>query len=397
MMQKKTHKRPPSMTDFPKGALNDIRSELVNSSNALRNSQPQETFAKTSKGFSACKAFRMDMSRTQTLLKPQLKNEVPKLKESYIKPREERKSEEVYVWLEKLILLEDALFEIREKCQELSIPIFERLREYWELMMDNYESDIEMCFDDILVRKAIKAAKILEIKILSIFNYFLFNFLDIQSRIDQQKQANLCRLYTHAFGDLKEMKSILQLVHLNLVLICYKFLNSLSAELLRNNLAEELIENLKSRKCFLIKADEVTNSIKLNNKIVMNFISRYSKAQNEQANFKGMSRKPKIIPEFMALLKYSEGLGLPEFKILVNKFIKEDCKAIFAKASSFYEFLNSRLSLRVQTGEDDREPQEYQTPAAPYLPPLPPEAEGKIYTLVLDLDETLIHYFEVTF
>ena len=32
---------------------------------------------------------------------------------------------------------------------------------------------------------------------------------------------------------------------------------------------------------------------------------------------------------------------------------------------------------------------------APYMQPLPAEMEGKTYTLVLDLDETLIHYEEV--
>jgi hypothetical protein len=30
---------------------------------------------------------------------------------------------------------------------------------------------------------------------------------------------------------------------------------------------------------------------------------------------------------------------------------------------------------------------------APYLPPI----KDKVYTLVLDLDETLVHYFEVSF
>lgn len=32
----------------------------------------------------------------------------------------------------------------------------------------------------------------------------------------------------------------------------------------------------------------------------------------------------------------------------------------------------------------------------PFLDPLTPEEEGKIYTLVLDLDETLIHNVEVS-
>jgi len=31
----------------------------------------------------------------------------------------------------------------------------------------------------------------------------------------------------------------------------------------------------------------------------------------------------------------------------------------------------------------------------PFLPKLPLNEEGKTYTLVLDLDETLIHYFEM--
>lgn len=33
--------------------------------------------------------------------------------------------------------------------------------------------------------------------------------------------------------------------------------------------------------------------------------------------------------------------------------------------------------------------------AAPYLPELPPENKNTTYTLVLDLDETLVHYEEV--
>ena len=32
---------------------------------------------------------------------------------------------------------------------------------------------------------------------------------------------------------------------------------------------------------------------------------------------------------------------------------------------------------------------------APYLPPLTKEEEKTRFTLVLDLDETLVHYFEV--
>lgn len=32
---------------------------------------------------------------------------------------------------------------------------------------------------------------------------------------------------------------------------------------------------------------------------------------------------------------------------------------------------------------------------APYLPPLTLRQQEKMYTLVLDLDETLIHYFEM--
>ncbi len=33
--------------------------------------------------------------------------------------------------------------------------------------------------------------------------------------------------------------------------------------------------------------------------------------------------------------------------------------------------------------------------SAPYLPELPPEKKDSTYTLVLDLDETLVHYEEV--
>ena len=37
---------------------------------------------------------------------------------------------------------------------------------------------------------------------------------------------------------------------------------------------------------------------------------------------------------------------------------------------------------------------DFKTVDAPYLPALTPEKQAKMYTLVLDLDETLVHYEE---
>jgi len=57
------------------------------------------------------------------------------------------------------------------------------------------------------------------------------------------------------------------------------------------------------------------------------------------------------------------------------------------------------MTPEIQDDEPRQEPimpgQDYKTPKEPYLPPLPPN-EGKepVYTLVLDMDETLIHYYE---
>ncbi len=39
--------------------------------------------------------------------------------------------------------------------------------------------------------------------------------------------------------------------------------------------------------------------------------------------------------------------------------------------------------------------QNYPVIPAPYLPPLPSEKKNVTYTLVLDLDETLVHYANV--
>ena len=35
---------------------------------------------------------------------------------------------------------------------------------------------------------------------------------------------------------------------------------------------------------------------------------------------------------------------------------------------------------------------DFETMPCPYMRPLPPEIKNDIYTLVLDLDETLVHY-----
>jgi len=38
---------------------------------------------------------------------------------------------------------------------------------------------------------------------------------------------------------------------------------------------------------------------------------------------------------------------------------------------------------------------DFKTVDAPYLEALPPKEQAKTYTLVMDLDETLVHYEEV--
>lgn len=87
-----------------------------------------------------------------------------------------------------------------------------------------------------------------------------------------------------------------------------------------------------------------------------------------------------------AILKQIDNIHLEEVRILLARPSKMQNKNEDEK-STVKDYFNEE--------EDEEEEQRLELVDAPYLSPLPKEIESATYTLVLDLDETLVHYYEV--
>ena len=148
----------------------------------------------------------------------------------------------------------------------------------------------------------------------------------------------------------------------------------------------ELIEEQKQKE--IINEEKYTLLFKRYNKIIKNVLSNLictlkSPMCLDQSNVSTLN--------MLNVVAKSMKMQFKKFKI---EIIQSNNNDIMCKYNAIYNALNANVD-DVDNDDDDMcdDDDEYEQPQAPYLP-LKSEDDKREYTLVIDLDETLVHYFE---
>ena len=141
----------------------------------------------------------------------------------------------------------------------------------------------------------------------------------------------------------------------------------------------ELIEEQKQKE--IINEEKYTLLFKRYNKIIKNVLSNLictlqSPMCLEQSNVRTLN--------MLKLCAKSMKLQFKKFKLDI-----QNNNDIMCKYNSIYNELNSNAD----DIDDDMDDDDYEQPQVPFLP-MKSESDRREYTLVIDLDETLVHYFE---
>ena len=151
----------------------------------------------------------------------------------------------------------------------------------------------------------------------------------------------------------------------------------------------ELIEEQKQKE--IINEEKYTLLFKRYNKIIKNVLSNLictlqSPMCLDQSNVSTLN--------MLNVVAKSMKMQFKKFKLEITQ-INNNNNDIMCKYNSIYNALNANVDDVDIDDDDDMcdDDDEYEQPQAPYLP-LKSEDDKREYTLVIDLDETLVHYFE---
>ena len=312
------------------------------------------------------------------------------------------------------------MFEIDEKLPQKKLEQIEmnRIRNSInESFPFHFLIDIEKCYQEISKDLKGNKNKNLDYKIKIAGTYlnilmneenYIYNLFFYNKNINQFFIRELCIflsiLFLNDFDDIKET-DILDFYHC----ISYCHLNFIFLiNLLINKTKEEIFNNINNKYNNINDKDNLNNSYfyyqkcKILSELNSNKIDQINFSQNFHNNNKIIKNmllhlltnlsyiNEKIANNILQILYLSKSQKKTKFKDVINNHIK--CNELINEKIN--KIIRDSISPENKSNlTDDEDNDNLPQPDAPFLGPKRPD-DKRDYCLVLDLDETLVHYFE---
>ena len=267
--------------------------------------------------------------------------------------------------------------------------------DWWELTdEDDYSiAKFEKAIKDDKVRRELRNQMTLEILSIAVVNYYT-------SAPDVLKPTHL---------QIQQVKSLLNYIQQNFLGAVEVILARLPNELLHNNFASQLqsiIKQKRNRKSKSTKEhpQQGQMSVRQMNDHIVNILKGIIRQGQQAGANANMSAKRLFQMRSQGLLKssYVTGAALRPLYVVISKTLKNlenstlsQVRNNIIKASEEIERFKQYANLPPLYGVGGTAIGGYEPLPTPDPPYLPEQEGGSGYCLVLDLDETLVHYFEV--
>ena len=238
-----------------------------------------------------------------------------------------------------------------------------------------------------------------------IYNLFFYN-KDINKFLIRELSIFLSILFLNDFDEIKETDILdfsfcISYCHLNFIFLIMTLVNKTDEEIFTNKNNENInnkdndIDNTKNTYFYYQHCKTLTelNADKIdlnnfepnfhnNNKIIKSMI------EHLLSNLSYINEK--IANNILEIFNLSKGQKITKFKDVINNHIR--CNELINEKIN--KIIRESLSLESKSNlTDDEDSENLPQPDAPYFDPKRPD-DKREYCLVLDLDETLVHYFE---
>eukprot|EP00357_Protocruzia_adherens_P017029 CAMPEP_0115036424 /NCGR_PEP_ID=MMETSP0216-20121206/42123_1 /TAXON_ID=223996 /ORGANISM="Protocruzia adherens, Strain Boccale" /LENGTH=689 /DNA_ID=CAMNT_0002416267 /DNA_START=487 /DNA_END=2552 /DNA_ORIENTATION=- len=223
--------------------------------------------------------------------------------------------------------------------------------------------DVDKLFRDEKTRRAIRQFLILETMAVVVTDYMLVESKDAQQVL------------------LSHLKNLFYYIHQSFLIFCSFILTRLPSES-NHNIWAYTIKSLINTRQGPRKASSLT--LKQNNEIIQSILktlSHSAERRDKQTIKPCDSTKKPIFVALSSILKHIDRMSLDKCRNIIKK-ARDASVSVKPDRASIHRYIDEEEEesqvLNLNTDE-------------PYLPP---HANPNGYTLVLDLDETLIHYFD---
>ena len=279
---------------------------------------------------------------------------------------------------ENLVLIDNLYMDLRKDLEMNKMDIIQNklaiLKDFFDVFNDKSNIDLFLVFEKFseennTIQKCVK-----EFILQQIYYFFILNIIIL---IENEKEIYLSGIKNIAFYYSQNFMAF--------ILICLNKSN-ITDEIKEDNTYIKLIKKLEENKTWLNNSNckkIISNNNKMTKQILKNILNTIKEYFQTNTEFK--EKNPFIESNINLLNAYIKSIKKSKISETLNELLQnKNIKDLLQKTINKNNTIENNLNINNENIEEEK-------PKIPYLEPI---NEKYKYTLVLDLDETLVHYVE---